>query len=77
MEVCLAMLRGQLIAALTDEARQHLLSAMDGESAVARELGENLLTLDASILEIQTRETAQRAEPTAVSGSRFFTPLLG
>jgi hypothetical protein len=46
---CLGILRGQLIGALTDEARQHLRSAMERESAVARELGEKLLNLDSSI----------------------------
>ena len=60
---CLGILRGQLVGALTDEARQHLRSAMEGESAVARELGEKLLKLDASILDLQTREPAQRRSP--------------
>ena len=60
---CLGLLRGQSIGALTDEARQHLRSAMEEESAVARELGEKLLKLDASILELQTKETAQRRSP--------------
>jgi hypothetical protein len=60
---CLGILRGQLIGALTDEGRQHLRSVMEGESAVARELGEELLRLDASILDLQTKETAQRRSP--------------
>jgi hypothetical protein len=60
---CLGILRGQLIGALTDEARQHLRSVMDGESAVACELGEELLKLDASILDLQTKDTAQRLNP--------------
>ncbi len=57
---CLGLLRGQLIGALTGEARQHLRSAIERISAVARELGEKLTKLDASILELQTKETAQR-----------------
>jgi hypothetical protein len=38
-------------------------SVMEGESAVACELGENLLKLDASIIEPQTKDTAQRRSP--------------
>ena len=60
---CLAMLRAQLIAALTDEARQHLLAILEEESAVSRDLSAKLLELDASILEIQTHESAQRRSP--------------
>ena len=55
---CLSILRAQLIGASTDEARQHL------KSAVARELGEKLLALDASILELhqpQRRLTSDSA----------------
>ena len=54
---CLSILRAQLIGASTDEARQHL------KSAVARELGEKLLALDASILELQTQESGQPRSP--------------
>ena len=60
---CLSILRAQLIGASTDEARQHLKSAINEQSAVARELGEKLLALHASILELQTKETAQRRSP--------------
>jgi len=54
---CLSIPRAQLIGASTDEARQHL------KSAVARELGEKLLALDASILELQTQESGQPRSP--------------
>ena len=60
---CLSILRAQLIGASTDEARQHLQSAIDDQSAVARELGEELLALDASILELQTQESGQARSP--------------
>ena len=60
---CLGILRAQLIGALTDEARQHLRVAIESEAAVSRELGEKLLALDASILELQARETAQQRSP--------------
>ena len=58
-----AMLRGQLTEALTDEARQHLYVAVDEEAARRRELGNKLINLDASILALQTRETAQERSP--------------
>jgi hypothetical protein len=60
---CLAMLRGQLAEALTDEARQRLYAAVDEESAICRELGEKLLALDASILDLRARETPQQRSP--------------
>jgi len=59
----LAMLRGQLAEALTDEARQHLYAAVDEGAATCRELGDRLLKLDGSILALQTRETAQERSP--------------
>ena len=58
-----AMLRGQLADALTDEARQHLYMAVDEEAALCRELGDRLLQLDVSILALQTRETAKTPSP--------------
>jgi hypothetical protein len=60
---CLSILRAQLIRASTDEARQHLKSAINEQSGAARELGEKLLALDASILELQTQESGQPRSP--------------
>ncbi len=60
---CLSILRAQFIGASTDEARQHLQSAIDEQSALARELGERLLALDAAMLDLQTQGLAERRSP--------------
>ena len=52
---CLGILRGQLIRASNGRGSSAPDSAMEEESGVARKLGEKLLALDASILELQTR----------------------
>jgi len=43
---CLGVLRAGLIGSPTEEARQHLLSTIEGEMSAARELGDRLLKLD-------------------------------
>jgi len=43
---CLGVLRASLIGSPTEEARQHLLSTIEGEMSAARELGDRLLKLD-------------------------------
>jgi hypothetical protein len=50
----LGILRAQFIRCLTEEARHTLLSAINEEAGVCRELGDKLLKLEASILEMQT-----------------------
>ena len=69
---CLGILRAQLIGCLTDEGRHHLLSALDAEAEVCRELGDKLLQLDASIVTIQNREVATSNGSSSLSepGSR-------
>jgi hypothetical protein len=51
---CLGILRAQVIGSVTNEARHHLLAAIEDEAAVCRGLGDKLLQLDAKILEMQT-----------------------
>jgi hypothetical protein len=53
---CLSILPAQIIAASMEEARGHLKAALDEQSAVARDLGERLLAVDASIIEMQSLE---------------------
>jgi hypothetical protein len=60
---CLSMLRAQLIRASTDEARQHLQSAINEYSTLARDLGDKLRALDASALELQTRDATPQRSP--------------
>ncbi len=52
----LGQLRGQLVDARTDEGRHYLYAAVDEETAVFREPGDKLLKIDASIVELETRE---------------------
>ena len=56
-------LRASLIGSPTDEARQHLLSTIEGEMSAARELGDRLLKLDASIQQLRQREKALCPSP--------------
>ena len=58
-----AILRGQLSEASTDEARGRLYAAVDEGAAICRGLGDRLLQLDVSILALQTRETAKTRSP--------------
>ena len=50
---CFGLLRACLIESLAIEARQHLLSTIEGEMSAVRELGHKLLKLDASIQEVR------------------------
>jgi hypothetical protein len=50
---CLGILRAQIIGCLTQEARHHLLAALDEESGVCRELGDRLLRVEAMIMNLQ------------------------
>ena len=54
---CLGILRAQVIASVTDEARHHLLAASEDEAEVCRGLGDRLLELDAIILAMQTKRS--------------------
>jgi hypothetical protein len=60
---CLGILRASLIGSPTEEARQHLLSTIEGEMSAARELGDRLLKLDASIQQLRQREKALCPSP--------------
>jgi hypothetical protein len=60
---CLSVLRASLIESLAGEGRQHLLSSIEAEMNAARELGDKLLKLDASIQEGRQREVAASASP--------------
>jgi hypothetical protein len=60
---CLGILRAQFIGCLTDEARHHLLCAINEEAGVCRDLGDKLLKLEATILETQTRDAIPRRSP--------------
>jgi hypothetical protein len=54
---CLGILRAQVIGAGTEEARHHLLAAIEDEAEVCRGLGDRLLQLDAKILAMQTKRS--------------------
>jgi hypothetical protein len=60
---CLGIMRAQRIGASTEEAQGHLQTAIDEQSAMARELGERLLAVDASIIETQSWEVRERLRP--------------
>jgi hypothetical protein len=51
---CLGILRAQFIGCLTNEARHHLLWAINEEAEVCRDLGDQLLQLDASVMQLRT-----------------------
>jgi hypothetical protein len=50
---CLGILRAQIIGCLTDEARQHLLCAMEEEAEVCRDLAGKLLQVEETILTLR------------------------
>ena len=52
----LGILRAQLIGCTTDEARQHLLAAIEEGAGASRDLSDELLRLDVSIMKEQARE---------------------
>ena len=60
---CLGVLRASLVGSLTEEARQHLLSTIQGEMSAARKLGDRLRRLDASIQQLGQRERALSPSP--------------
>ena len=66
---CLSILRAQLIGTSTEEARGHLQAAIDEQSAMARDLGERLLAVDASIIEMQSWEVRERLRLDQISAS--------
>jgi hypothetical protein len=67
----LAMLRRQLGGAVADEDRKRLSLAILEGSREARELGERLLELDASILKMETDAPAQRRSPMHLAPLEF------
>ena len=69
---CLGVLRASFIGSVTEEARQHLLSTIGEQMRLARQLGEKLLKLDASIQELQQREVALRPSPPAFRPARLL-----
>ena len=74
---CLGILRAQVIGAGTEEARYHLLAAIEGEAEVCRGLGDKLLQLDAKILEMQTerpQEMGVSLDPLLPESSALVEP---
>jgi hypothetical protein len=63
---CLGILRAQIIGCLTDEARHHLLAALDEESRVCCELGDWLLRLEAMIMNLQKDRSEDDGEESSV-----------
>jgi hypothetical protein len=68
---CLGIMRAQRIGASTEEARGHLQAAIDEQLAVARNLGERLLAVDASIIELQSWEVRERLRPSEKAALDF------
>jgi hypothetical protein len=60
---CLSKLRAQLKGASTQEARQHLQSLVEEQSAVAHELAQKLFVLDTSIVRLQQRGSPLLSAP--------------
>ncbi len=58
-----AMLRTQLIDALTDEERGRLYATVDEVAAASRELGDKLLQLDDAVRAMLRQEAAPRSSP--------------
>ena len=52
---CLSILRTELIACHDVDRKRQLEGVINEQSAAARDLGERLLALDASIFEVQAR----------------------
>jgi len=59
---CLGILRAQFISCLTEEARQHLLCAMEEEAEVCRELAGTLLQVEETILMLRIERSEETDE---------------
>jgi hypothetical protein len=59
---CLGILRAQFIGCLTEEAREHLLYAMEEEAEVCRELAGTLLQVEEMILMLRIERSEETDE---------------
>jgi hypothetical protein len=63
---CLGILRAQIIGCLTDEARQHLLCALEEEAEMCRELAGALLQVEGTILALEIKRPDDADEESTI-----------